>query len=210
MHVLPEMLRRYAAPGTEPAWTLGGKLAQLSADLRDWAGDVFGAIVEASPGIAADHLERALAEIGVKEIPGPKSNPRIDEYLSVATRNGKPLGLRGDDQFSWCACFFSWCGLPPDMTPCASVSEMVTQAKATGRWRPADTFHDPKPGDAALFKRSGQDPRTGGLGHIARVKDAPDANGDYVTVDGNSENKVKLNNRNLSDPTLIGWFVYDD
>ncbi len=186
---------------------IGKAVATFGEAVKDAAGK-FAALM--APSLADAHLERALAELGISEIPGTRSNPRIDEYLAVAMRGGKRLGLRGDDQFSWCACFFSWCGLPPGMTPCAAVSEMVTQAKATGRWRPADTFHDPKPGDAVLFKRSGQDPRTGGLGHIARVKVAPDASGNYVTVGGNEgSGVVKLTERNLSAPTLIGWFVYD-
>lgn len=41
VHVLPEMLRRYGAPGTEAAWTLGGKIAQLGADLARWAGEAW-------------------------------------------------------------------------------------------------------------------------------------------------------------------------
>lgn len=213
---MPELLAKYVAPALGITVDIGPALAPFRGlvdvgrmVVQNIAG-LFDGGDDAPAALPMEHLARAIAELGVAEIPGPKSNPRIDEYLSVAIRNGKPLGLRGDDQFSWCACFFSWCGLPPDMTPCAAVAEMVTQAKATGRWRAADVFHDPKPGDAALFKRSGQDPRTGGLGHIARVKVAPDASGNYVTVGGNEgAGVVKLTERNLSDPTLIGWFVYD-
>jgi hypothetical protein len=213
--VLPELLATYVAP----ALGVGVDVAAVLAPFRGFAdavakvahsiADLFGNERDPSGTPAEQHLARAMAELGVAEIPGAASNPRIDEYLAVARRGGKPLGLRGDDQFSWCAAFFSWSGLPPDMTPCAAVAEMVTQAKATGRWRPADVFHSPKPGDAAIFKRSGGDPRTGGLGHIARVEIPPNAAGVYVTVDGNSDNKVQRNTRRLDDPTLIGWVVYD-
>lgn len=154
------------------------------------------------------HLGKAIAELGVAEIPGVRSNPRIDEYLSVAIRGGRPLGLRGDDQFSWCACFFSWCGLPDGMAPRAAVSELVADAKALGHWRPADVFHAPQPGDAAIYSRAGGDPRRGGLGHVARVEIPPDADGVYTTIDGNSDNRVRRNRRVLTDRTLLGWIVY--
>jgi uncharacterized protein (TIGR02594 family) len=48
----------------------------------------------------------ALGELGVREIPGAKHNPRIIEYmLSTTLPNADKL----PDETDWCACFTSWC-----------------------------------------------------------------------------------------------------
>lgn len=50
-------------------------------------------------------LQIALAEIGVKETPGPESTPRILTYW----RDGQPgWKTHGDDQ-PWCSVFLNWC-----------------------------------------------------------------------------------------------------
>ena len=49
-----------------------------------------------------DILHLALDELGVEEIPGTESNPRIDEYL-------KSVGQPSDDAIPWCAAFVNWC-----------------------------------------------------------------------------------------------------
>ncbi len=52
----------------------------------------------------------ALKEIGQKEIPGSKENPRITEYHQATTLKSRT------ENTSWCAAFVSWClleaGLP--------------------------------------------------------------------------------------------------
>ena len=153
------------------------------------------------------HLARAIAEIGVAEVPGSRSNPRIDEYLSVCERGGHLLGLRGDDQFSWCAAFASWCGLPPGMRPRAAVAELVTDARLRGYWRDNSTWHDPKPGDLAIYARNGQDPRTGGQGHVNRVEHVEMANGVYGAIGGNEDNAVRRSVHHRMD-NPVGWIVY--
>lgn len=153
----------------------------------------------APPDLAAAHLAKALGELGVHETPGPASTARIDEYLAVALRGGKPLGLRGDDQFSWCACFASWCGLPPGMTPRAAVVELVADAKGLGLWRDNAVWHDPQPGDLAIYA-------TGGVPHhVNRVELAP-WGGHFGAVGGNEANAVRRSTRALTEP--VGWITY--
>lgn len=48
------------------------------------------------------HLDIALNEIGVTEIPGSGNDPRIAEYL-------KSVGLPGRDVIPHCAAFVNWC-----------------------------------------------------------------------------------------------------
>lgn len=44
----------------------------------------------------------ALAEIGIREVAGPSSNPRVLEYQTAAGYNAK------QDDVPWCASFMSW------------------------------------------------------------------------------------------------------
>jgi uncharacterized protein (TIGR02594 family) len=48
----------------------------------------------------------ALAELGVREIPGAKHTPRIIEYMMSTTL---PNANKLPDETDWCACFVSWC-----------------------------------------------------------------------------------------------------
>jgi len=46
-------------------------------------------------------MEVAFKELGVEEIPGLESNPKIDKYLAVT-------GMSPDDSIPWCAAYLSW------------------------------------------------------------------------------------------------------
>jgi uncharacterized protein (TIGR02594 family) len=48
----------------------------------------------------------ALAELGVKEYPGDRDNPRIVEYLK-STNLGAPYN--SNDETYWCSAFVNWC-----------------------------------------------------------------------------------------------------
>lgn len=50
-------------------------------------------------------MATALGEYGVAEIPGPKSNPKIAEYLRTTQ-----IPAEGqNDETPWCAAFVGWC-----------------------------------------------------------------------------------------------------
>ncbi len=55
-------------------------------------------------GGVPEWIKAAAGEIGVKEIHGPKNNPRIIEYMN-ATKWGKWVV---DDETPWCAGFVGW------------------------------------------------------------------------------------------------------
>jgi hypothetical protein len=203
-HVLPAMLATEVAAfllGTPDRSNYLHASGQKLGELRSWLSKMAEYAVTNSAEAEA-HLARALAEVGQKEIPGAKSNPRIDEYLALCVRGGKLLGLRGDDQFSWCAAFASWCGLPPGMVPRAAVAELVTDSRKLGLWR--DAGYRPKPGDLAIYARAGGDPRKGGLGHVNRVVSVSDVF--FKAVGGNEADAVKLSERALTEP--IGFVGY--
>ena len=189
--------------------TLEGLWDELVATATSAALSLVDSVAAAAESAPERHLARALAEVGVHETPGPASTARIDEYLATAIRGDVPLKLRGDSEFSWCAAFASWCGLPDGMTPRASVAELIADARALGLWRSGDMWHDPKPGDLACYARAGGDPRRGGLGHVNRCIEQV-GGGKFRAVGGNethpSGGAVNVSVRPLTEP--IGWIVY--
>ena len=51
-------------------------------------------------------LEIAIAEIGVSEVAGSGSNPRIVKYLQSTTLSGN---MASSDETPWCSAFVNWC-----------------------------------------------------------------------------------------------------
>lgn len=65
--------------------------------------DLFSAPASPTDGTSTPWMALAKAEIGVQEIPGAASNPRIDQFFRE-TGLAKP-----NDETAWCAIFLSWC-----------------------------------------------------------------------------------------------------
>ena len=156
---------------------------------------------------SASALDVARAELaaGVHEDP-PHSNtsPRIREYLALCMRGGKPLGLTAGE---WCAAFFCWCDHEAGgaLTPRAAVAEVWHDAVNAGLARQAT--ETPKPGWGAIFARSGEDPRTGGHGHIGRVE-LVHADGSYSCIEGNHGDAVAEVAHKPGE--AIGWIACDE
>lgn len=158
----------------------------------------------------------ALAEVGVHEVVGKANNPRILEYLRGARRGGALLKL-GDEDIAWCAAFACWCeqqaaNLTEQRLPwVASVYEIWADAVTRGTARAR--IYLPQPGDLMILGRDGQDPRTGGHGHVTRVVTKADDAGLVWCVGGNeggtlhSGGEVLRTQRKLSDPGILGYVV---
>lgn len=70
-----------------------------------------------------------------------------------------------------------------------SVAELVADAVALGTWRPASSGYKPKRGDLVISARSGEDPTTGGRGHVERaLEDLLDGAHELITIGGNENN----------------------
>jgi len=157
-------------------------------------------------------VERLRGEVGVHETPGPGATPRVVEYGKGAIRRGHVLDLGNDDTPAWCCVLQGWAeeGLPGAMVKRWAVAEAWADAVANGTARPRE--YKARAGDLAVFSRGG-DPRRGGQGHVARVVEDVDENGDYPAIGGNEGGdahfggEVLLTKRNTSDPTLVGWIV---
>ena len=125
----------------------------------------------------------------------------------MGQRGGRPLGLTSGN---WCAAFASAAartagdGAPHGYR--AAVAELVADARTAGAWHDVAEGYQPRPGDLAILRRAGGDPRTGGNGHVGRVERVDD--GSYTRIDGNHGDRVARVDARLADPDLVGWIAY--
>ena len=130
------------------------------------------------------HFKIALKETGVTEIPGPKSNERIDEYH-------KSCGYSHRDDVPWCSSFVNWClekaGIKGTKNP---------MARSWLNWGyPVD---EPKKGDVVIFWRNSPDSSSGHVGFYVNKY------GDLIEVlGGNQGNKVSY--AYYSESRLLGY-----
>ena len=88
----------------------------------------------------------AKAQIGVKELPGPKSNPTI---LTWAGKVGRKLGIAyTDDAVPWCGLFVAYCMTAAGQTP----PDISVRAKAWATW---GLPVEPTLGAVLVFERPG-------------------------------------------------------
>lgn len=99
----------------------------------------------------------AQKELGQKEIPGPKSNPRIIAYHQATTLKAK------DEAVPWCASFMSWCidtakkqgWVGPESTKAAWARSYLSWGKSVKK--------NPQIGDVCVFTRG----KSKSQGHVA-------------------------------------------
>jgi len=99
----------------------------------------------------ASPMDIARAEIGVRDIPGPKYNPRVEEYL-----NSTGLDTNSDET-SWCSAFVNWC-----VTKAGLAGTNNATARSWLKWgRP---LVDPVPGCVVVLWREHPDSWKGHVG----------------------------------------------
>ena len=85
-------------------------------------------------------LKIAEKELGTKEIPGDKDNPRIIEYHKATV-------LKGDhDEIPWCSAFVNWCMLKAGLSYTKS-----SVARSWLQW--GETIREPRIGCVVVLKR---------------------------------------------------------
>jgi hypothetical protein len=188
-------------------------------------------------GEAALGEAEAAYQRGVKESGGLHRGPEVDDYLARCVRGGKFLGLRGMNWCAASASDFVWTAWarlagvqdfspmilhwqPSPMTPPrppigyrAAVSELVADARASGAFHDVSAFASgafvPSLGDLAILGRAGEDPRTGGLGHVCLVASDDHGGGAWDCVGGNqgTPGAVTLVRRSVSDAVepIVGF-----
>jgi len=137
-----------------------------------------------SAKLPAALVKIASAEIGVEEIDGTNSGPRVNEYK--ATTN-----LPADEPWPWCAAFVDWCvlqamnatGTPETATfrrpttAGAYALEAWSMAQDESTWTKKPAQKDIQPGDIIVFTFS----------HCGIAVSAPDGAGFFQTVEGNTD-----------------------
>jgi len=119
------------------------------------------------------HLAVALKEIGIMEVEGNNSNPRINEYL-------ESVGMRGDDEIPWCAAFVNWALEQVDVL---GTKSPAARSFLTWGYR----INDPMLGCIVVLKRGSGSWQ----GHVGIFLD--DYKGYIRILGGNQLNRVGIN-----------------
>jgi uncharacterized protein (TIGR02594 family) len=121
----------------------------------------------------------AKSEIGTKEIPGAKDNPRIVEYAATTSLHAD------DDETPWCSSFVNWVVKQAGLKGTGSAA-----ARSWMTW--GIPTPSPVPGCVVVLKR-GAPPS----GHVT-IYDRD--NGDFIAcIGGNQGDQVKISNYPKSD-----------
>lgn len=131
----------------------------------------------------------ARREVGVKEVPGPGSHPRILQYFRATRYRAK------DDAIPWCSAFICFC-----LETTGVSSTRSARAADFATWgEPCDFV----PGAVVVFSKA--DPDAGGSGHVAFCVGIE---GDQVlALGGNQNNAVNVAKRPLSRVVACRWPV---
>jgi uncharacterized protein (TIGR02594 family) len=135
------------------------------------------------------YYEIAKREIGVREIVGPKHNPRVLQYHQATRLKA------ATDETAWCAAFVCWC-----LEQAGFTSTRSAAASSYCTWgQPCDVRED------AIVVFGKHDPDAKGTGHVAIV-DHLDPDGEHVWVlGGNQQNAVNVARRRIADIVASRW-----
>lgn len=161
-------------------------------------------------------LDVAATFVGWREA-GPNKGDLVRRSLAGCTRivSGRevPLGIR--EGVPWCAAFVGFCEhmvqFPgePRYPWRAAVWELVRDAKDARTWHEVGAYV-PRPGDLAVFKRGGKDPRNGVEGHVERVASVL-SDGMFESIGGNVGDAVARRRWRIEEQSaseaLVGWIV---
>jgi uncharacterized protein (TIGR02594 family) len=159
-----------------------GRWIKIRATLRDgkitaWASakylEVIAPIPAPTPPPEVPWLQHARQEIGIKEIPGPQDNPRIQEYQATTS-----LGSQ-HDEVAWCSSFVNWC-----MKQSGTPGTGLANARSWLKW--GKKLSEPKPGCVVVFKR-GNNPAQGHVAFFLRHRGAV-----VDVLGGNQSNQVMV------------------
>ena len=117
----------------------------------------------------------AEAQLGVREIPGVRSNPRILEW---AKKVGGRLGIGyTSDETPWCGLFVAWCMTAAGLIP----PPIAVRAKAWASW--GEPLDAPGLGAVLVFERPGG-------GHVGLY--AGETSAAYRVLGGNQGDAVSF------------------
>jgi len=127
----------------------------------------------------------AESKIGVRESGGPNKGAALKDFFEADSYD--PNGAAaGDDGYPWCAAFVCWCvkvaiagrviTFKRPTTPAAYGFEKWSLAQDRSTWTLKPAGRDIERGDIIVFNFS----------HVGIAAGAPDVNGNFSTVEGNT------------------------
>lgn len=160
-----------------------------------------------NPATAGDFLSGVLAaNLDTKEKPkGSNTSPEVNAYL-------KSVGL--GPGYPWCAAFVYYIfdqlskklKIPNPLPKLAGVRNHWAAAPADLKITPAEVRANPKllkPGQIFMQSRGDK-----ALGHTGIIVEVNPERGTFVTIEGNSKDKVSINTRRIGDTSLFGYLDY--
>lgn len=141
-----------------------------------------------------------LLELGVKEVPGPKSNPRVDEYFDAT---GVP---NFTDNEAWCGAFIAWCckqaGIEYRKATAARARDWLNWGKQI-KWKMTEKHIDDVPVGAIGVIPRGKP--GSGQGHVFMFHSWVDGTDrkEFYALEGNASNQVQIGKHRTSE--VLGW-----
>ena len=150
---------------------------------------------------AKDLLTIASSQLGYKGVNLINKNGDVVNYSRYGHWYGMPFG-------SWCAMFISFClhyaQVPTSAMPiAASCESWVSSLSGSGKYASAGTY-SPKPGDLIFFDYF---PYDNIADHVGIVNSFNEENGLLVTIEGATNNIVKIHRYNISDRDILGFGI---
>lgn len=100
-------------------------------------------------------LDKAITQIGQREIPGSQHNPRITEYLRTTTNISSTYQNR--DETAWCSAFVNWCLMQTG-------TRGTNHALASSWLRWGSSLNQPIPGAITVIQTAGGQTRDAATG----------------------------------------------
>ncbi|MCL2249405.1 MAG: CHAP domain-containing protein [Oscillospiraceae bacterium] len=165
-------------------------------------GAALGAVQGAVQGSNEPHIRRMI-EIGLSQVGYHERNRDGSIGSGNFTKFGDWFGMDGQP---WCAMFVSWvaneAGLLGDVVPRHASTRVGANAyMEMGLYEPRSSGYQPREGDTIFF----HNPSTGRINHVGLVVAFnPETNRVY-TVEGNTNNQVRVLYHDLSSPSIHGF-----
>lgn len=132
-------------------------------------------------------IDIGMAQMGVQEIKGPKTNPEIEKWLKQLQAGWS------DDETAWCGVFVAWCLLQ------AGVKYPKLWMRALAYRSAGAKLSKPAYGCVAIKSRKGG-------GHVCFVVGRDKKTGKLVCLGGNQGDKVCLALYNDTDFLEFRWY----
>ncbi len=142
------------------------------------------------------------ADMGGMNLSGGKN---FAEYNRIWGKLDNDEGNGVSYGYAWCAAFISWClrmsHVPQTIAPSEVTCRIMTEwYQAHAVYHPSTDGYLPLPGDIVMFQRG-----NGIANHVGFAVGV--RNDTLYTVEGNSDNRVRMRSYSLSDSYILGYCV---